>query len=78
MNIDGQEVCFRSCRDDVTRDGDISERTVVLHGDIDNIDVNCLELYFESYKQSGGGDLERIDLSANPPVAIFLNPEGGY
>ena len=84
LNIYGKRVYFRLRGDDLggmhnDSESDakiINKRTVVLYGDIKSIGQSILELYFENRKRSGGGDLERIDVSTDPPVAIFCDAEG--
>ena len=49
---------------------------VEIEGDIGGLTKDSLELYLENTKRSGGGDVETIDLDANPPRVIFCDPEG--
>ena len=51
---------------------------VEIEGDIGGLTKDSLELYLESAKKSGGGDVETIDLDANPPRVVFIDPEGNY
>ena len=51
---------------------------VEIEGDIGGLTKDSLELYLESAKKSGGGDVETIDLDANPPRVVFIDPEGSY
>ena len=55
---------------------DDDECIVEIEGDIKGIGKESLELYLENTKRSGGGDIEEIDLEANPPRVIFCDPEG--
>ena len=52
------------------------QNIVEIEGDIKSIGKESLELYLENTKRSGGGDIEEIDLEANPPRVIFCDPEG--
>ena len=51
---------------------------VEIEGDIGGLTKDSLELYLENTKRSGGGDVETIDLDANPPRIVFIDPEGSY
>lgn len=57
---------------------DTDQKSVELHGDVNEISRDVLEMYLESEKKSGGGNLEHFDLDANPPIAVFEDPKGMY
>ena len=83
LNIDGNEVHFKLFGDNdfgTSNDATLSnsQRTVVINGDVSKASKDALEMYLENTKRSGGGELEEIDLDADPPTVTFVHGEGAY
>ena len=49
---------------------------VEIHGDITGLGKESLEMYLESRKRSGGGEIKEMNMDANPPWVAFLESEG--
>ena len=52
------------------------ENVVEIHGDIQGLGKEVLEMYLESTKRSGGGQIEEMHLAANPPRVVFCDVGG--
>ena len=50
-------------------------RTAEIHGEIDKLSVDTLSLYLES-KKSGGGHIEKLDVSVSPALVTFKEVAG--
>ena len=53
-----------------------SKNVVEIHGDITGLGKESLEMYLESRKRSGGGEIKEMNIDANPPWVEFLESEG--
>ena len=51
-------------------------KTVEICGDIAGLSKDALTVYLESRKGSGCGHIKDIDMTTNPPKAIFEDSEG--
>eukprot|EP00794_Sanderia_malayensis_P007527 gene7528-8364_t len=58
-----------------TKETYINQRTIEIHGDIENINKEILMLYLENNRKSGGGPIETADLDANPPWVSFSDAQ---
>ena len=53
-----------------------NKNIVEIHGDITSLGKESLEIYLESKKRSGGGEITEMNLDANPPWVVFQESEG--
>ena len=53
-----------------------TSRTVEIHGEIDQLSEDTLSLYLENRKRSGGGRIERLDMSSSPATVTFEEVAG--
>ena len=49
---------------------------IEIHGDIGDFGNDILEMYLESPRRSGGGEIEKLKMDVNPPCAAFRDSEG--
>ena len=49
---------------------------VEIYGDIEGLWEQFLEMYLESTRRSGGGEIETLKLNANPPCVVFRDCKG--
>eukprot|EP00794_Sanderia_malayensis_P007532 gene7533-8369_t len=58
-----------------TKEMYMNQRTIEIHGDVENINKEILMLYLENNRKSGGGPIETADLDANPPWVSFSDAQ---
>ena len=51
---------------------------VEIYGDIGDFGNDILEMYLESPRRSGGGEIEKLKLDANPPYVVFRDIKGKF
>ena len=49
---------------------------VEVHGDINGLGKESLQMYLENTKRSGGGEVAEVNLDVSPPQVIFHDAEG--
>ena len=85
--FDGKEVCVKvPVLKKKEKEGDSSSHNVFnssgskniveIYGDITCLSKDMLELYLENKKRSGGGEIQEMNLGANPSWVIFCDSEG--
>ena len=66
----------RDCSSSNEFNSSSSKNIVEIHGDITGLGKDSLEMYLESRKRSGGGEIREMNLDANPPWVEFRESEG--
>ena len=52
------------------------QNIVEIHGNIEELGKDFLEMYLESKKRSGGGEIQEMKFDASPPSVVFCDNEG--